>query len=60
MFRKAFGRPPEETELARWKSAVGDFAKLHKVPDDQVLQSKEVWTDVAHAVFNTKEFIYVK
>ncbi|MGE3316594.1 MAG: DUF1553 domain-containing protein, partial [Planctomycetaceae bacterium] len=59
MFAKAFGRSPQEAELVRWKAAVEDFGKLHNVGDD-ILKSVPVWTDVAHSVFNTKEFIYVR
>lgn len=60
MFFTAYGRPPDGHELTRWTTAVADFAKLHNVKPEQVLVSTEVWTDVAHALFNTKEFIYVR
>jgi len=39
--------------------AVARLAALHGVPPDEVLHSRAVWKDVAHALFNLKEFIYV-
>jgi len=33
---------------------------LHEVSDGKLLSSEKVWSDVAHAIFNSKEFIYVK
>jgi hypothetical protein len=60
MFLKAYGRAPESAELARWEIAVTDLARLHRVGEADVLGSQAVWQDVAHAIFNTKEFIYVR
>jgi hypothetical protein len=60
MFRTAYGREPTTDELDRWNAAVGDVATLNHVLPENVLSSAAVWKDVAHAVFNTKEFIYVR
>ena len=60
MFERAFGRQPDSEELARWMSAVQDFAEFHKVDEAEILGSSEIWMDVAHTIFNTKEFIYVQ
>ncbi|HIN95112.1 MAG TPA: DUF1553 domain-containing protein, partial [Planctomycetes bacterium] len=60
VFQAAFARGPSNTELARWEQAVHDLARLHEVSDGKLLSSEKVWADVAHAIFNTKEFIYVK
>ncbi len=59
MFQMALGRPPEAAERARFVQAVADFAQLHEVPAAQVLTNQVVWADVAHAMFNLKEFIYI-
>jgi hypothetical protein len=58
MFRRAFLREPRPEELARWRRAVDDFAALD--PAAPPMQSVAVWKDVAHAIFNTKEFLYVR
>ena len=60
LFQASFARGPSSTELKRWEQAVHDLARLHEVSDGKLLSSEKVWSDVAHAVFNSKEFIYVK
>ena len=35
------------------------LAELHRVPAGDVLQSRAVWKDVAHAMFNLEEFLYI-
>ena len=60
MFRIALGRAPQKAESARVEQAVKNLATLHNVSDGEVLKSKAVWQDVAHAFFNMKEFIYVR
>ena len=65
MFRLAFGREAEPRELARWNKAVDDIAGLYqdvpeKRPSNDVMRSLPVWKDVAHAMFNAKEFLYVR
>jgi hypothetical protein len=60
LFTTAFGRKPTPDEVSRWTAAVADFAALHGVPSTEVPSSAAVWRDVAHALFNTKEFIYVR
>ncbi len=60
MFRTALGRPGNIGEVKRFEKAVQDLATLNDVPPAEVLKSKVVWKDIAHAFFNLKEFIYVK
>ena len=60
VFQAAFSRDPNSTELSRWEQAVHDLARLHAVSDGTLLSNEKVWADIAHAIFNTKEFIYVK
>jgi hypothetical protein len=60
MFRTALGRSPTTAEVERWARLVDDLAAEHGVPADRVPASAEVWKDVAHALFNAKEFIYVR
>src|SRR5260370_12954492 len=58
MFRAALGRAPDDAERARFTGLAKELASLHKT--DQLLGSREVWKDVAHAIFNLTEFIYLQ
>jgi hypothetical protein len=59
MFRAALGRPLRPGENQRFEAAVRELAALHEVPEADLMTDKTLWKDVAHAVFNLKEFIYV-
>jgi hypothetical protein len=54
LFRAALARNPDSTELERFRGLALELAALHQVSRD----SLEVWKDMAHAIFNLKEFIY--
>jgi cytochrome c553 len=60
MFRAALGRPPDEAELARFSGLAKELASLHKAAPEQLLSSRDVWKDMAHAIFNLKEFLYLR
>lgn len=60
MFVDALGRPPTDAEVARWRGLADRLAEGHRVPASEVLSSNTVWKDLAHALFNTKEFLYLK
>jgi len=59
MFETAMNRPPSEVERLRFGEGIAQFAELHQVPMSEVLQNPEVWKEVAHAMFNLSEFIYI-
>ena len=59
MFEKAFARPPKAEETARFVAFAGESAKLRGVDQAAFMACEPVWQDVAHAIFNLKEFIYV-
>ncbi len=59
MFRQLLGRSPDEPERERFTGLTSEIASLHKVAADKVMTSQTVWKDVAHAMFNLKEFVYV-
>lgn len=59
MFQTALSRPVTPEELARLEPFIGQLAELHQVPAAEVLSSKALWRDVAHAIFNLQEFVYV-
>jgi hypothetical protein len=46
--------------VERWAKLVEDLAAGRGVPADRVGASAAVWADVAHALFNAKEFIYLR
>jgi hypothetical protein len=60
MFRTALGRLPDDTERSHFASFAKELAGLHKVASDQILEDRAVWKDMAHAIFNLKEFIYFR
>ena len=53
MYRLAFGRPPTDHEVA----AAEEFLES---PDSQAVDVVTRWGDLAHALFNTKEFIFLR
>ena len=59
MFESAFQRPLNPDEQTRFEQAVEQLAELNSVPSADVLKSQAVWKDMAHSLFNLKEFIYV-
>jgi len=56
MFRAALGRPATAAERARFAGLAAELASLHRAP----VNSAAVWKDVAHALFNLKEFLYLR
>jgi hypothetical protein len=60
IFPFALGRRPTADELQRWSASVHDLAVLHQVDAASQMTSVRLWKDVVHALFNVKEFIYVR
>jgi hypothetical protein len=56
MYAAAFGRAPLETEIARCLRFVKAQAGQYAGRDSQF----RAWADLAHALFNTKEFIFIQ
>jgi hypothetical protein len=57
MFLRALGREPNTAELQRWLDALKDFTSPS---DHSVMKDENAWERLAHAFFNTKEFIYYR
>ena len=57
MFVQAVGREPAMAERQRWAAAVTDFAEA---PGGDILKDEVAWRRMAHALFNTKEFLYFR
>lgn len=58
MFLAGLGRPATEAERAAWRGLVGELGERHGAAD--LLRSEAVWADVAHTLFNLKEFLYLR
>jgi hypothetical protein len=58
MIRRAFAREPRPEEITSLVFYATRIAQQRQVEQD-LLKQPGVWQDVAHAIFNLKEFIYV-
>ena len=59
MFLKALTREPTETERGRVTQYVSDVAADRGTSSELLLYDGRVWQDVAHSLFNLKEFIFI-
>ena len=59
MFQTSLGRMPTDEEKDRFGRAVLQLADLHHVASADVLKSRAVWKDIAHAFLTTSEFLYI-
>lgn len=59
MFAVAFGRQPRQEERDRLTELASELSEVHQVAATDILKSRAVWRDIAHAIFNLKEFIYI-
>ncbi|MEE8156122.1 MAG: PSD1 and planctomycete cytochrome C domain-containing protein [Phycisphaerales bacterium] len=57
MFRQAFARAPSPDELEVALDFLRKQAQLYG--PDEWTQSERAWADLAHALFNTKEFMFI-
>ena len=56
MFVTALGRRPTAIERRRWSQAVNSFSD----GGQDVMSDSAAWAELAHALFNVKEFIYYR
>ena len=59
MFQRAIGRPATVVELKRFESLVVTLAEHYGVQSGLENLNAGIWKDIAHILFNTKEFIYI-
>jgi len=57
MFIRAFARSPREPERQRWLAALKDFSSSSNADP---LRDELAWQQLAHAFFNSKEFLYYR
>lgn len=56
MYRAAFARPPTEAE----QQLATAFVRVQSEQREAQINDRQLWADLAHALINTKEFIYLK
>lgn len=60
MFQVVFSRSANVREITRWNVALEDLSAEQDTDDAPPLLNEMLWTAVAHAMFNAKEFIYIQ
>ncbi|MBA63318.1 MAG: hypothetical protein CMJ76_13255 [Planctomycetaceae bacterium] len=60
MLERALSRSISSAELSEWESTLFKLANLRNVPENEIMKNQELWSDIAHTIFNTKEFIYLR
>lgn len=60
IFYAALGRAPRTAELAATADYLKILASEHQVAPPALLANAQIWQDFTHAIFNLKEFIYVR
>jgi hypothetical protein len=60
MYLEAFSRPPNEAEMSDVLAFLDEHAKELGVPPDRRDSDPALWADLAHALMNVKEFIFVR
>ena len=60
MFFKALGREPSALEAARAEEYLFTLIAERKTREHLILTDQRIWTELAHALFNLKNFIYVQ
>ena len=59
MYRQAFARPPTEAELDEAIAFLHAQGQTLGLSSEQRVNDPRVWADLAHVLFNVKEFIFV-
>ena len=59
MYLTAFGRPPAPAEIASSTAFLQQQGAAHGLAPDAALADERVWADLAHVLFNVKEFIFI-
>ena len=60
MFLEALGRAPSSVDLDEAQTFVAELAAEHDVAADRIMSDRQVWRDFGQALFNLKEFIYIR
>ena len=60
MYLKAFARRPSEAEKARLGEYLRRLAADRGTSTELLLYDASVWQDVAHSLFNLKEYLFIQ
>jgi hypothetical protein len=60
MYLEAFARPPSEDESAAALAFLASQGAAYGIDADKGLADERTWTDLAHVLFNVKEFVYLQ
>ncbi|MCH2202465.1 MAG: PSD1 and planctomycete cytochrome C domain-containing protein [Fuerstiella sp.] len=60
LFVQSLARSADCSEQNRMLGFVNQLADLHGVTPENILSSSAIWQDVAHAMLNMKELVYVR
>lgn len=60
MLEQAYSREIDPAELNLWHSTLLKLSDLRGATPDTIMKDQQLWTDIAHTIFNSKEFIYVR
>ncbi|MDX1982862.1 MAG: DUF1553 domain-containing protein, partial [Bryobacteraceae bacterium] len=59
LFQLVLAREPDAAERERFAGLARELASLHKIPTAEAASSLPLWKDLAHAILNLKEFLYI-
>ena len=59
MYLRALGRPPSPEDRAQAAAYVAELAADSETAQHAILRNAGIWSRLAHALFNFKEFLYV-
>ena len=59
MFQTAVNRTPTAEEQARFEQSIQQLADLYQIPAGEIMGNPVLWKDVAHALMNMNELIYI-
>ncbi|HEX4794505.1 MAG TPA: DUF1549 and DUF1553 domain-containing protein [Humisphaera sp.] len=59
MYESAFARPPTPKELSQVQAFLDQQAEVLDIPAETRAADRRLWADLAQALFNSKEFIFL-
>jgi hypothetical protein len=60
MYLSAFAREPAESEISSAVQFLDSQAREYGLPSEQARTDQRVWADLAHVLYNVKEFVFIE
>jgi len=60
MYVTALGRPPAESEIKEAETFLEQQGERYGIAPAARADHPDLWSDLAHVLFNTKEFIFLR